>query len=376
MAVAANGSLVRLVDRVVLRVAGEGSRKFLNGLCSQDVLGMRAAASGERPDARPAAFLSPKGRVLCDALLVARSADEVLVDCHHGVAKSLMRLLIRHRLREPLTIEDVSSSHQVIASLPSGASVADDHPVETASLSTDFFKDPRYAGLGHRALLAAEEAAALPAAQVQDLSAYHLWRLCCAVPEGPVDFPVDVVLPLHGNLDLLNFISFTKGCYVGQELTARTKHRGAVRKRFFSVVSVANDDPEGFISGLNLARNAPLPPGQLVAAGGGASAALPGLSCEFNANATASTAPSEAEREVRALRPVPAGEDQSGGDWKPCGVLQSAVGNIGLGLLRCDGQFNHRENFSTQDAFPEGTRLATAGGLSLAYRAPPYAFVE
>merc|ERR1712070_539421 len=140
-----------------------------------------------------------------------------------------------------------------------------------ADVPADFVLDPRFAALGHRALLDTEVANGLLSEGGAELSDYHFWRMCCAVPEGPIDLPVDVALPLYGNLDLLNFISFKKGCYIGQELTMRPKHVGAVRRRFFSVIS-AKDEPQSFIDGLRLDPAAPLPPADLLAANG---AALP-----------------------------------------------------------------------------------------------------
>jgi len=107
--------IVRLHNRAVLRVAGAGSATFLQGLCTQDV---NVLAS---QPAAPAAFLSPRGRVLCDTILVARDTNEFLIDCHAAMSKSLLRLLLRHRLREPLEIQDISSTYAVVAKLPSKA---------------------------------------------------------------------------------------------------------------------------------------------------------------------------------------------------------------------------------------------------------------
>jgi len=331
--------LVRLADRALLRVAGEGSSKFLQGLCTQD-MGVLA-----RQSAAPAAFLSPKGRVLCDSILVARDKDEVLIDCHSGVSKSLLRLLLRHRLREPLAIEDVSGRLASVALLP-GEAAASEPP------AADFFADPRFAGLGHRAVLEEPAAAAALGEAALDLDAYHHWRVCCAVPEGPTDLPVDSVLPLHANLDLLNFISFNKGCYVGQELTARTKHRGAVRRRFFSAVA-AEGGAEEFLAGLQLPPHLPLPLAPLRAAA--TDAALPGPEAE------------EAARAVSARRPEAETEDR-------VGMLHSTAGNVGLCLLKCGGAFNDAESFQ-QAPLPPGTQLTTAeGSLQIAIRPPPYAF--
>lgn len=306
----------------------------------------------------PAAFLSAKGRVLCDAIVVAVASEEFMLDCHNAVSKSLLRFLLRHKLREPIHIQDVSSSHAAVALLPAAAleaasSSAGDAEAEVPS---HFYPDPRFAALGHRALLETEAADKLLATGGSELSAYHLWRLCCGVPEGPIDLKVDAALPLHGNLDLLNFISFNKGCYIGQELTHRTYHVGAVRRRFFSVVS-AQGDPQSFVDALGLDPAAPLPPAALLGASG---SELP------------SFASSELATENEVARAVESRTDVAG-QWKSIGLLHSASRNIGLCMLRSSQGLNKAENFK-ESPLAAGTQLAV-GGVPLALRPPPYAFV-
>lgn len=72
------------------------------------------------------------------------------------------------------------------------------------------------------------------------MSDYHLHRLKYSIPEGPDDWPS---LPLEGNLDLMNGVDYKKGCYVGQELTARTHHRGVVRKRIVGLRLFKEGEP-------------------------------------------------------------------------------------------------------------------------------------
>ncbi|CAE8625750.1 unnamed protein product, partial [Polarella glacialis] len=365
------GSLVSLTDRSILRVAGTGSAKFLNGLCSQDIIGLAPGQSAA------AVFLSPKGKVLCETLVVASATDELLLDCHKGVATSLLRLLIRHRLREPLAVEDVSAQHRAVAALPaaaastarvaSGQGELDGHDEgSSASLPSAFVPDPRFAAMGHRAILPLQDASALLESSLASsslvLADYHRWRLCCAVPEGPGDMPVDQVLPLYANLDLLNFVSFSKGCYVGQELTTRTKHRGAVRRRIFSVVAVGDESEElsamqKLLQGVE--PDSPLPAACLQPAARGI--ALP---------AGAAAGEDDEARQVRSLQP---GTEQA--ESKKVGVLHSSSGNIGLCLLRCDGAFNTAESFR-EAPLAADSQLSTGAGLRLALRAPPYAFLS
>ena len=124
----------------------------------------------------------------------------------------LLRRLMLYKLRAKVTIAD-RTAELAVAITPDGT------------------EDPRHPLLGRRAILPFSEAEKFPA----DESAYQAQRLRLGIPEGSADFIVDKLLILEGNLDYLNGVSFTKGCYVGQELTARMKHRGKVRKRLLPV---------------------------------------------------------------------------------------------------------------------------------------------
>lgn len=265
------------------------------------------------------------------------------MDCHSTVTKSLLRLLLRHRLRLPLEVHDVSESHEVVVALPSLALAA---PGEPVTLPEQFFPDPRFASLGQRAVLNKDMSATLFAGkQIHNTSVYHRWRLCCGVPEGPVDLPVDSALPLNSNLDLLQFVSFKKGCYIGQELTARTKFTGAVRRRFFSIVSASGDSESSLNS---ISSSAPLPPAMLSKEAG---PELP--------KGNAEGAPLLAQR----------GE---GGDWKQIGTLSSVSTNIALCQLRCERPLNSADDFK-ELPFTSGTRFAV-GDIPVLVRAPPYVF--
>lgn len=343
---------VHLTDRCVLRVAGEGTLKFLQGLCTQnvDLLPSKGALA--------AAFLSPKGRVLCDTIMVSADGDggkEVLLDCHRASAKLLHRMLLRHKLRLPLAIEDLSASHSVLAALPAAAAPGSEDGQQ--ALPQGFFVDPRFAALGHRAVLEADAGASLvdtgvAASGAPGPTAYHLWRLCCAVPEGPADLPTNKALPLNGNLDLLNFVSFQKGCYVGQELTHRTKFRGAVRRRFFSVVALPGADPQRALEGMQLQPGDPLPR-ELAASAG----------------ALAARGADPASAEPLEVQAVPA----QGGKSREVGTLTSVAGKVGLCMLKADRMLGEPKDFGQLPL--QGKRLES-DGVPLALRAPPYALAQ
>ena len=167
---------------------------------------------------------------------------------------------------------------------------------------------------------------------------------------------VDEMMPLHVNMELLNFVSFSKGCYVGQELLTRTKHRGAVRRRFF--IAVAADYGSSEVSSLQDAL------GQLEP------------SRPLTARCITSTAES-LEPEASDALAVFARSRQDQSDLKQVGTLQSGFQNVALCLLRCDGDFNDPRSFATTAPLQEDMEVVTASGRSqILLRAPPYAFVE
>ncbi|CAE7218838.1 CAF17 [Symbiodinium sp. CCMP2592] len=348
--------LVALTDRAILRVSGENSGLFLQGLCTQDMQSLQIMRSAGHA-VLPAAFLSPKGKVLCDTLVQQVDKHEFLVDCHADSATPLLRLLQRHRLRQPLTIENVSKSYMPFALLPPEAASESSTSVSTGNepepdLADSFFPDPRFAGMGQRALLSRDVATTATEMTVAD---YHRWRVCCGVPEGPRDMKVDEMMPLHVNMELLNFVSFSKGCYVGQELLTRTKHRGAVRRRFF--IAVAADYGSSEVASLQdaLVQLEPSRP--------------------LTARCITSTAESlQPEADPLAVF-ARSRHDQT--DLKQVGTLQSGFQNVALCLLRCDGDFNDPRSFATIPPLQEDREVVTASGRSqILLRAPPYAFVE
>lgn len=185
-----------LADRAVLRIAGDNPRQFLQGLVTQDVLTLTPEAP------RWAALLSPQGKALYDFLLWA-DGDAVLVDCEAAAADALARRLAMYRLRRALTIERIGAAVHW--------SPGEGHGVP----------DPRLDALGYRWIGEADTAT----------QAWHRHRLALGVVEGIAELGHDQTLWLECNARELNGVSFTKGCYVGQENTARMHHRDKVNRR-------------------------------------------------------------------------------------------------------------------------------------------------
>lgn len=235
-------SFVALDDRGFLAVAGPDARSFLQGVITNDV---NKARPGQ---AIYAAVLSPQGRFLHDFFIV--ELDGVLfLDVAKRRLEELRALLLKYRLRAKVEIDDVSKLFRTIALLgdgPHDSQALHGFEGRGGPFAAGFcYVDPRYAGIGARAMLPASGVEALGNADfaASDRMAYENLRLHFGIPEGTVDLVAEKSLPMEANLDLLNGIDWAKGCYVGQELTARMHYRALLKKRMLPV-EIEGEVPE------------------------------------------------------------------------------------------------------------------------------------
>jgi folate-binding protein YgfZ len=216
-----------LEDRGVVRVSGEDAASFLQGVLTNDVQKL------EPREARYAALLTPQGKILFDALvarLPADSGDAFLLDCAGAQAADFAKRLGFYKLRAKVTIADESADHGVLAYWGGEPENAPGAIV---------YADPRAAELGYREVLPRAKAAAIGEAS---LAEYDALRVFLGVPKGGVDFPYGDTFPHEANMDALRGVDFEKGCYVGQEVVSRMKHRGGPRKRVVRV-TLGGDPP-------------------------------------------------------------------------------------------------------------------------------------
>lgn len=191
---------MHLTDRAVISLSGPEARTFLQGLITNDV----TEVSAEHPVY--AALLTPQGKILFD-FLISEAAGALLIDCRKAARDALIKRLSMYKLRAKVEI----AVRDDLAVAPEGPA------------------DPRLPALGGRSIV--------PAGDGQSADADYLARrLELGVPEGE-DFGSDRMFAMVAGLDELNGISFAKGCYVGQELTARMKHRGKDRKRLLPIAA-------------------------------------------------------------------------------------------------------------------------------------------
>lgn len=219
-----------LADRGVVRVDGSDAEKLLQGLVTNDVeLGISRRSVF-------AALLSPQGKVLFD-FLVMRHGGSFLIETAAEKTAELVKRLEMYRLRARVDIEDASDKFVVQVNWHYAP------PPEHAAQMSQMF-DPRLPELGLRthwgpgvASRLTEEAAREANATAAD---YHAHRIALGVPEGGKDYAFGDTFPHEANMDLLNGVSFSKGCFVGQEVVSRMQHRGTARKR---IVIVEADNP-------------------------------------------------------------------------------------------------------------------------------------
>jgi folate-binding protein YgfZ len=210
-----------LDDRAIIAISGPEARDFLQGLVTNDVLRGLAPGSGLYT-----ALLSPQGKILFD-FLVTEGDGALLLDVARESSEALLKKLKMYRLRAKVEIE-IRSQLGVYVGLKG-------HPDNRPTFYADraiSFPDPRLAALGVRSIGAIAEMPHNLAGPHQ----YHETRLQLGVPEA-ADFGFEKIFALDAGLEELHGVSFTKGCYVGQELTSRMKHRATARKRILSVIA-------------------------------------------------------------------------------------------------------------------------------------------
>jgi tRNA-modifying protein YgfZ len=201
-----------LADRNVIRLAGEDVRGFLQSLVTNDVVGGLPVYAG---------LLTPQGKTLFDFIVWA-DHDDLLIDCEASQADALIRRLSMYRLRRAITIaRDPVLVVNWSKSLPDAG--VKHRNIDMGPWPIGIPHDPRGDALGWRWLA--------PPLGDDTSAAWHAHRLSLGVPEGAIELGQDQSLWLETNARELNGVSFTKGCYIGQENTARMHHRGKVNRR-------------------------------------------------------------------------------------------------------------------------------------------------
>ncbi len=238
------GNFVVLESRGVLAVAGPDRRSFLQGLVSNDV----EKVAADR--AVYAALLTAQGKYLHDFIMV-EIGEAILLDAEAVRLADLKRRLSIYRLRAKVEIAE-RPDLAVAATFGADALAELGLPDEAGAARPQdggvMLVDPRLTALGGRAMLprdALRPALAAVGLVETDFAAYDRHRLALGIPDGSRDLVPDKSILLEAGFDELNGVDWRKGCYIGQELTARTKYRGLIKKRLFPVRIDGRTPPPG-----------------------------------------------------------------------------------------------------------------------------------
>ncbi|KAL7960841.1 hypothetical protein V8C34DRAFT_312455 [Trichoderma compactum] len=229
--------LAALSSRQLLSVTGPDAAKFLQGIITANVV----SSKGEpRTDAFYTGFLNATGRVLHDVFIYpvrgdpAHEGDGFLIEVDAAQINALAKYIKRYKLRAKVAFRAVELGEMSVwhAWNDTPGSQLNVAPDESRIVS----EDPRAPGLGYRIIqLAGQKAPEVDIDQTTE-DAYTIRRYLHGVAEGQDEILREQALPLESNMEFMNGVDFHKGCYVGQELTIRTKHRGVVRKRILPCV--------------------------------------------------------------------------------------------------------------------------------------------
>ncbi len=191
-------------------ISGPEARDFLQSLVTSDIAAMK------KGEALWAGLLTPQGKILFDFFVFAADDDRFLLDVSASQRDALLQRMGMYKLRREVEIvprEDLAVADGEI----SGAVAC--------------FADPRLAEMGMRSIVPQEVAAELP----EDAEEYHARRISLGLPDTDADIGTGKLFPHEANFDQLGGVSFTKGCYVGQEVVSRMQHRSNTRNRLLPV---------------------------------------------------------------------------------------------------------------------------------------------
>lgn len=226
--------------RGILRISGDDRVAFLQGLVSNDVAKALPATAEVSGRVLYAGFLSAQGRILHD-FFIAAIGDALYLDCEADGMGDLHRRLSLYRLRSKVTLAPVSDAFASVLIYGEQALQRLNLPPAPGSAVVlgggVLYVDPRTPALGARAIVPLGEVNAFGQMGLTEGVAadYDQLRLSLGVPDGSRDLPFEKALPLENGFDQFNAVDWKKGCYVGQELTARMKYRALVRRRLVSV---------------------------------------------------------------------------------------------------------------------------------------------
>lgn len=229
-------------ERGIITLKGPDAKAFLQGVITND------ATKVSPSNTIYAALLTAQGRFLHD-FFVSEHNGTLFIDCEKKRSDDLLERLEKLKLRSDVTIENHPKDYHVVTFYGQPDTISHFGLPNTLGTTKEFldgfvYTDPRLLSMGARAVISWGDESFYRGGDLQvpglsltrgSLPQYDMMRIKLGIPDGHHDMPAEKAIILECGLDELNAIDWQKGCYMGQELIARTKHRGEIRKRLFPV---------------------------------------------------------------------------------------------------------------------------------------------
>jgi len=210
--------IFNLNHRSIIEISGTDRYDFLQGLTTNDIVKSRDSLIYS-------AMLSPKGRFLFD-FFIFEFNQILILDCPKSRSEEILKKLNFYKLRKNVDIK-INEKWLILQNINDT-----DYQKSLSNHQYFSFKDPRSSKLGDRIYLTNEEKNKFLSYE-NNTNYYHYLRIINKITEGEFDLTYDKSIIAEFNFDNLNAIDYKKGCYVGQELTARTHYLGTIRKKLF-----------------------------------------------------------------------------------------------------------------------------------------------
>ncbi len=202
-----------LNDRAVITLSGPDRKKLLQGIITNNI-NLLSDGRGIY-----SALLTPQGKFLHDFFLFEKESV-IYLDCEKPGLEDLFNKLLMYRLRSNVEIIEQRDNFKIVS---------------TMECPTDlemFYLDPRHPDMGYRSIVSRS----IKLENSDSSESYHCRRIKLGIAEGSQDFIIDKSTILEGHYERINGVDFEKGCYVGQEVTARMKYRGKIKKIMLPVI--------------------------------------------------------------------------------------------------------------------------------------------
>jgi len=198
------------LNRAIISVSGEDASKLIQGMISNDI-------SKVTPSSQIYSYLlTPQGKYIFDFFISLKEGSYIF-DIAEQDKESFLKKLSLYKLRSKAEIKDEGENYTVLAVLDNSSG----------------FSDPRHSAMPNRLIMARSELASITLSPIEN---YHCLRIKNNIPEG-ADMEKEKSFPLQYRMKELSGVDFKKGCFVGQEVTARTHHRGEIRRTTYSVTA-------------------------------------------------------------------------------------------------------------------------------------------